>query len=316
MEHSTAMFHLTYPIPELVSGRSGGPDQIRLSDLSIFNPPPKGHLMAVVIKGYVDDSRAGDSHLWALGGFVGFVDQWEDFERDWSLLLDTHEIPHLHMREFADPKGVYAKWWPAKEHYAELAALFQDVVKVIGRSKIEGFGGMTRCADLKRFNDENGTALEPYPLAAYGSLIGLWKRHEREPIEVLFDHVEQVGSQLISAKKLADSDRYYAGDFDNIQMIPLNRAWSAKKILPLQAADFLAWEWRKLHEDRKAWWDKENKYDDLDARWVDFEAWMEREKPRTRKSLQALVERTTFHGLIWNRDSLREAHEKRGGQWA
>jgi hypothetical protein len=261
-----------------VSGaeRVGAQGQIRLASLSIFNPPPKGHLMAVVIKAYVDDSRSGDSHLWALGGFVGFVDQWEAFERDWSLMLDTHEIPYLHMREFNDPDGVYSKWWPAKEHYAELAALFQDVTKVIGRSGIEGMGGMTRCGDLEKFNQENGVALEPYPMAAYGGLIGLWKRHKREPIEIIFDHVEQVDSKLVSARRLADSDGYYAGGFDNMQMIPLNKAWSAKNILPLQAADFLAWEWRKMHEDRRKWWDKEGKPDDLDARWADFEAWMEK----------------------------------------
>jgi hypothetical protein len=301
-----------------VSGgeRFGAPAQIRLSHLSIFNPPPKKHLMAVVIKGYVDDSRSGDEHLWALGGFVGFVDQWEEFEQNWRLLLDTHEIPYLHMREFGNPKGVYAKWWPAKEHYAELANLFQDVAKVIGQSRIEGFGGMTRCADLLKFNAEKALNLEPYPLAAYGSLIGLWNRHAREPIEVVFDHVEQVASKLCSAKALADSDRYYAGDLDNIQMIPLNKNWSAKSILPLQAADFLAWEWRKLHEDRREWWDKENKPDDLDARWADFEAWMDSENPRTRKSLQALVGRTGFYGFIWDYDRLRAVHDQRGGQWA
>jgi hypothetical protein len=272
--------------------------------------------MAVVIKGYVDDSRSGDEHLWALGGFVGFVDQWEDFEVPWKRMLDAYSIPYLHIREFNDCEGVYAKWWPAKDHYAELAALFHDVTEIIGKSKIEGIGGMTRCSDLTKFNEENGLALEPYSLAAYGTLIGLWNRHAREPIQIIFDHVEHVDSKLVNAKKLADSDQVYAGDFDNMQMIPLNKAWSARNILPLQAADFLAWEWRKLHEDRREWWDQDRKPGDWDAQWADFEAWMAKENARTRKSMEALVKKTQFHGLIWNRDSLCEAHEKRGGRWA
>ena len=140
--------------------------------------------MAVVIKAYADDSRSGDSALCALAGFVGFVDQWENFERDWALLLATHEIPYLHMKEFPSPDGVYKKWWPAKEHYAELAALFQDVAKVIGRSQIAGFGGMARQRDLDKFNAKKSLALEAYPLAAYGALIALWNRHDREPIEL------------------------------------------------------------------------------------------------------------------------------------
>jgi hypothetical protein len=271
---------------------------------------------SVVIKGYIDDSRSHAEVAWALGGFVGFVHQWEDFEESWKLLLDTHDIPYLHMREFQDPNGVYAKWWPAKEHYAELAALFADVAKAIGRSRIEPFGGMTRLRDLERFNAENGLSLEPYPLAAYGSLIALWNRHEREPIEVVFDHVEKVHAKLAQAKEYADTDRYYAGDLDNIQMIPLNKSLGAKEIYPLQAADFFAWEWRKLHEERDEWWRREDKPEDLDARWADFEQWMEREKPRTRKSLMELVERTSFLGFIWDYDKLREANKTRGGVWA
>jgi hypothetical protein len=272
--------------------------------------------MAAVIRGWADDSRSKGNIVWALAGFVGFIDQWDDFETDWRLLLDTHDIPYLHMREFNDPHGVYAKWWPAKEHYPELAALFADVAKVIGRTRIEGFGGLVRFRDLTKFNAEKNLALEPYPLAAYGSLIGLWNRHQREPIEVFFDHVEKVQSKLCRAKVYADSDRHYANDLDNIQMNALNKAWGAKEILPLQAADFMAWEWRKLHEDRDEWWSKENKPDDLDARWADFEAWMEQEQPRTRKSLMALVGRTNFYGFVWDYDKLREADRLRGGVWA
>jgi hypothetical protein len=278
-------------------------------------PTPKANKFAVGNKG-----RGRHSHnlkiAWALGGFVAFIDQWEDFEATWRLLLDTHEIPYLHMNEFADPHGVYAKWWPPKEHYAELAALFQDVVKVIGRSRLEGFGGMTRFPDLKRFNAENNLTLEPYALAVYGALIALWNRHEREPIEVVFDHVEQIHSKLARAKNYADSDRYYAKNLGNIRMIPLNKALSAKQITPLQAADFIAWEWRKLHEERNSWWEQENKPEDLDARWADFEAWMERENPRTRKSVMGLVERTSFTGFVWDYDKLCEVHQHRSGLWA
>jgi hypothetical protein len=99
-------------------------------------------------------------------------------------------------------------------------------------------------------------------------------------------------------------------------MIPLNKKVGAKEIAPLQAADFLAWEWRKLHEDQNSWWEQQDKPEDLDARWADFEAWMEREKPRTRKSLAALVDRTNFSGVIWDYDRLCETHRLRNGVWS
>jgi hypothetical protein len=296
--------------------RFGAPHQIRLSQLSIFNPPPRRSLMAVVIKGYFDDSRSTAEGLWVVAGFVGFVDQWEEFEQDWRLLLDTHGIPYLHMKEMGKPGGVYKCWQPASEHYAEMAAFFGDVAKVIGRCNLEGFGGFTRTHDVDKFNAENNLCLEPYPLAVYGSLIALWKRHEREPIELLFDHVEQVQSKLCRAKQYADSDQNYANDFDAIQMIPLNKRRTFKDVVELQIADFLAWEWRKLHLDREGWWAKTDKPTGWDARWNDFEAWMEREKPRTRKSILALMERANFTGFIWDYDHLCEAHKLRGGVWA
>jgi hypothetical protein len=67
-----------------------------------------------VIKGWLDDSR--QKHVWAVAGFVGFIDQWEDFEASWPQLLATHDVPHLHMREMARPAGVYAKWHPLKSN--------------------------------------------------------------------------------------------------------------------------------------------------------------------------------------------------------
>jgi hypothetical protein len=270
--------------------------------------------MAILIKGWKDDSR--DKLAWAVAGFVGFIDQWDDFEQSWQLLLDTHEVPYLHMREFADAGGPYAKWYPPQEHREELAAFFADVAKVIGRCGIQGFGAITRLSALERFNAERGLNLQAYPLAVYGSLISLYQRHPREPVELVFDHVEKVLNKLATAKEYADSDQHYAGDFDRVQLIPLNKCWTFREVRPLQAADFLVWEYRKNHVQREGWWAQEGKPDDWDARWADFEAWMERENPRTRKSILALLERTAFTGFVWDYDRLCEADQKRGGRWA
>jgi hypothetical protein len=271
--------------------------------------------MAVVIKGWHDDSRQGG--VWCVAGFVGFIDQWDEFEQDWPLLLDTHQVPYLHMREMANPNGVYAKWHPPKEHYAEMAAFFADVAKIIGRTGLHAFGGIAREKDVERFNAEHGLNLQPYSLAAYGSMIGLYTRHPREPVELVFDHVEKIEHKLALTRDYADSDSHYAGDFDQVVLTPLAKEFGgAKKVLPLQAADFFAWEWRKLQVDRAGWWDQPNKPEDWDDRWREFEAWMDREKPRTRKSIMALMERTQFAGLIWDYDKLCEAHKVRGGVWA
>jgi hypothetical protein len=272
--------------------------------------------MTVVIKGYLDDSRSGDGTVWVVAGFVGFVDQWEDFRQNWRMLLATHDVPYLHMKEIVKPNGVYKNWHPSQKHYEEMATFFGDVTKVIGRCGIEGLGGITRVRDLDRFNADNGLQLEPYPLAVYGSLIALWNRHPREPIELFFDRVEKVSSKLQQTRQYAACDRHYAGDFDTIQLVPINESCSFKEMVELQVADFLAWEWRKSHEDRKGWWEQSDKPNDWDERWQDFEAWMEQERPRTRKSITALLQRANLTGFIWDYDRLCEAHELRGGVWS
>jgi hypothetical protein len=220
------------------------------------------------------------------------------------------------MKEMGKRAGVYAKWHPPHEHYGEMARFFSDVAKTIGRCGIEGFGAITRLQDLQRFNAEKCLSLQPYPLAAYGGLIALYNRHPHEAIELFFDRVEKVQSKLCQAGEYADTDQHYAGDFDQIQMIPVNKCYTAKDVLPLQAADFLAWEWRKSHIDRSGWWDQDDKPDGWDEKWADFEAWMAKENPRTRKSLLALLERTNFTGLIWDYEKLCEAHKARGGVWS
>jgi hypothetical protein len=270
--------------------------------------------MAVVIKGTLDDSRRDG--LWAVAGFVGFVDQWEDFEAAWHRLLDTHGIPYLHMKEMGNPEGVYKKWHPPQEHYEETANFFSDVAKTIGRCGIQGFGAITRIRDLEKFNAEKNLDLQPYPLAAFGTLIALWNRHPREPVELFFDHVEKVQSKLCKTKEYADSDHEYAGDFDQVQLIPLNKSWTFRDVPALQAADFLVWEYGKTHLDREEWWQQEDKPSDEDMRWQAFDAWMKKEKPRTRKSILALLERTSFTGFIWDYDRLCEVHRTRGGVWA
>jgi hypothetical protein len=109
---------------------------------------------------------------------------------------------------------------------------------------------------------------------------------------------------------------HYAGDFDAKTLSPVAEGASFRDLVELQAADFLAWEWRKSHEDRKEWWQKPDKPTDWNERWADFEDWMEHEKPRTRKSILALLERAQFTGFIWDYDRLCEAHERRGGVWS
>jgi hypothetical protein len=299
-------------------GRVGGPTQIPLSEFSTFNSRPRPGVM-VVAKGYADDSRK-DGHVWIVGGYAGHDLQWEEYESMWPMALANHDVPYFHMREFADPKGVYAKWHPPQDHQEQMADFFGGLTKVIGYCHLRPFFSIARIPDLARFNGETGANLEPYPLAAYGCMLMLAYEYEDEPIEIIFDHLEKVASKLKKATEYAEADRYNGKSLAKVLLAPLRKELTFRNVIPLQAADFFSWEVRKHHLKADDWFMLPNKPIDEDARWEHFRAFHFKktgtEQPTPRKSFAALVERTPPpRGIIWTYENLMQAHHLRGGMW-
>jgi hypothetical protein len=289
-------------------------------EVSKFFIRPGLSVMVACIKGWFDDSRRGP--IWAVAGYIGGLHRWEHFDTHWPMALANHDLPYFHMREMADPKGVFGKWHPPQDHRAELADFFSGLAKVIGQSRLVGICSLVRVADLDRFNADHGLTLEPYSLAAYGCmLLTVRENLPGMPIELVFDHVEQVESKLAKARAYADSDKTYEpGICDATAITGLPKACTWREIPALQAADFFAWEFRKNHENVSEWFDFMDKPDDWDARWDHFEQWsldkFGSKIPTTRKSAVALLDGNEFYAMIWDYKNLCDAHTARGGVWA
>ena len=298
--------------------RFGASEQIRISQLSIFNLPPRPSIMAV-IKSYFDDSRPND-RIWAIGGYAGHDLQWEEFETRWPAMLDKHDVPYFHMREMGKPNGVYSKWHPPKEHESERAAFFNDLTQVIGDCWLRGFWSITRVDHLERFNSETGMRLEPYPLAAYGCMLMLGYEYENISIEMFFDRVEKVTSKLATASEYAESDKNYGRSLDWMTPIPLAKNLTFRNVRPLQAADFYIWELQRNHLNADEWHSISDKPTLEDERWRHFQEWSRAkfgtDHPPPRKSLASLMDRAApVTGIIWDYDNLTQAHRARGGVW-
>jgi hypothetical protein len=273
------------------------------------------------VKGYADDSRY-NGRIWAVGGYAGHDAQWEQFERDWPRMLDKHDVPYFHMKEFADPSGVYKKWHPIKEHYGEIAMFFADMVQIISDCWLRGYWSITRVNDLAKFNADKGVKLEAYPLAAYGCMLGIAKDHHRGVTsEIIFDHVEKIHSKLATAFAYAETDNHYSMIKEMVAPTPLNADLTFRQVRPLQAADFLIWEIQKNHRNIEDWFLLPDKPSDQDDREAHMDNWsMEKFgtlRPPARKSLEALMEHAAPPmGIIWDYDNLCQAHELRGGVWS
>jgi hypothetical protein len=273
-----------------------------------------------MLKGYADDSRPND-RIWAVGGYLGHDLQWDAFEAAWPKMLAKHDVPYFHMREFGKPTGVYQKWWPPKDHHGEIAAFFADIVEVISHCWLRPYWSITRVNDLARFNAQNGLALEAYPLAAYGCMLGVGKDHlSGVTAEIVFDHVEKVSSKLATAAEYAENDTYYDTIHKMIVPVPLNRQLTFKDVMPLQAADFLIWEIQKNHLKIEDWFLVPDKPTDQDERSEHMDKWSLEKygaiRPPARKSLDALADHTAPGiGIIWDYDNLSVAHRLRRGRW-
>jgi hypothetical protein len=282
-----------------------------------------------VAKGWFDDTRT-EGEVWSIGGYVGGLHHWQEFDDTWPLALATHDVPYFHMREMADPHGPFAKWHPPQQHESERAAFFLDLAKIIGRSGLSAFNCLVRLRDLARFNVEHGLNLDPYALAAYGCMILVGQDYLGFPTELVFDHVEKVQSKLARAREYAESDKYHGaggihgpdGAFGALVTTGLSEKLTFRDIPALQAADFWAWEYRKNHINLNEWWSIPDRPQEWgDEQWEHMRSWVENKfgsfEEATRKSLQELLRRThRFKPMIWHYQELCDAHKARGGVWA
>jgi hypothetical protein len=137
------------------------------------------------------------------------------------------------------------------------------------------------------------------------------------PVELIFDHVEKVESKLAKARAYADADHYWGkgGVFEKVIPFGLPLKITFKEVAAIQAADFWVWEWRKHQLKIDKWHESEAEPCEFDWRWANLQGWF-RTKPITlRKSAQALVERATFIGIIWDYQQMCDAHQARDGVW-
>lgn len=275
-----------------------------------------------MLKGYFDDSQTEKSQgvpSWVLAGFIGDDLHWDGYNQMWPLALATHDVPYFHAREFGDRDGVYKKWHPLHEHEVQRGAFMADLAKVIGQCGLRGFSCVVRKPDVERFNREYRLRLQPYPLAVYGCMIAVNHYYESDYMELVFDHVEKVGSKLDKAKDYAYSDSYWTeANFKRIQLTPLGEAFTFKQVIELQAADYHVGEARKQHIKMDGWFSSEGKPKGWNERGDHMEKWAEENgvPKHLRPPLEALIRYEPPTPFVWDYDRLCEAHQLRNGVWS
>lgn len=209
----------------------------------VTHPVSSQTRVLVVLIGYFDDSVDGD--LVCMAGYVSTAEKWEEFERRWKQVLAKYGISFFHMKEYAHRVGEFSSW-PEERRISlmkELVVVIQDCVLY----------GVAVAISAKDYESELPSELkkflrDPYYLAVYScltqSLHYHMSNHADEEIAFVWDEKSKVAAEM---------QRIYAA-YKSADFIPRRELLGSltfaddKKFVPLQAADLLAYEYRKYHE--------------------------------------------------------------------
>jgi hypothetical protein len=192
---------------------------------------------------YFDASRNNPVTVEVVSGWVAMVGGWERFETDWRILLAQYEIPYFHMKEFAHSTGPF-KTWKGQEN--KRANFLRKAVDVIGSNVLCGAACIVEHDSFEKVKKNyplTDLAGVPYSLAGRDCVahINTWLgKTERDlPVLYFFEDGDQGKGELMRIMK---RDCLPSPTFR-----PSVDTDADKGLLPLQAADFAAYEILKAH---------------------------------------------------------------------
>lgn len=197
---------------------------------------------------YFDASGHPDgSPVLFVSGFVSTVEKWLRFETEWADLLQRYGIEGpFHMKEFAPGVGQYAKW---KDDQPKRRAFLVEAIRILKHRTNKSFSSGVIIQDLAEVNRLYRLPRLnqfPYPLCA---------------IHVIWQVLDWI-ARSIRSRRVGQADRiafvFEDGDkhkgvlideLDKLGVRPLPIFTSKPEAVPLQAADFVAWEHARLAKD-------------------------------------------------------------------
>jgi len=182
------------------------------------------------------------------------------------------------------------------------ANLISDAATLIGKSDLYGIGAVVRIRDVAKFNTEKNRAIDPRALALYGCMQEIYSKYQGEAVEIRLDNLQKPFKVLEAAYEYAR--RFMYDDISqNLEIMPIQNGESFKTVLPMQAADFAAYEIRKFNEDDAEWFEKIKPNVAADS-WhgshFEWKVAQGKQWPGYRKSFAKLVDASPIDGAIWD----------------
>lgn len=201
-----------------------------------------------MLQAFTDDSTSnvGDQ-MFFLAGYINTVEMWEAFSTVWDAALKAHPpIEYLKMTEAEALRGEFAGW--SREDRDKKVLLLAEVIRISAPHFF--FCRVSRKDYVEILAPHAPYNLKSPYFAAWWGVIDTVARYCQNdgnnlPVDFVFDEQGGTGD---------DAVLFYRWQKDNLE--PALRAVLGatpifrddKRVLPLQAADMLAWHLRRHHE--------------------------------------------------------------------
>jgi len=213
---------------------------------------------------YLDESY-GTVDAYSVAGYVATVEQWAEFEREWTELLLQEQVQYLHKADLESCEGEFKKWktLSKEEQATNKLRVNEKACRIIKRRVNAGFGSSVVKSDWQRVDKGQwGRWLGEsfYAAGVFNCMrhVGNWAdKYERfEPIEYVFEKgaegAHEVAKMLTFCEQNESRKAFYrlrgwsfAGKRDQVI-----KGVSYPGVIQLQAADFLAYETYRDMEHR------------------------------------------------------------------
>jgi hypothetical protein len=196
---------------------------------------------------HCDASGGHDHGFIVVAGYLSTFEKWLVFMKEWNILLGTYNVPYFHMMEFAQSKGPFTTWKgdePRRVAFLSKAAgIIREHVERSYATLVE-YDGFSKIAARYPLKEIAGN---PYSLAAR-TCAARASEYIHDPtmdVAYIFEDGDEGKGELL---RVMHRDGYSAPIFRPSRNQVINGK-AVKGLVTLQAADFAAYELRKVFRD-------------------------------------------------------------------
>ncbi len=205
-------------------------------------------MLMTMFTAYFDESgtHAGSSNV-VMGGYVGKVEQWTEFSRQWSILKSEEKVEVFHRVDMENFRGEFEHW--TRDRLVACLRVGHSIIKL--RTNI-AIGGSVLHAD---FDDVMPDVVKrafggPYGWLAQECLVGVghWAvdYNRTDPVQYVFEAGARGRHQVDKMMRILYDEPFYR----NLARIGGWSFQSKESVVQLQSADWFAYELYKHVENR------------------------------------------------------------------